>query len=227
MTISRRRFLTICAAACAIPIPAKASRYQWRGSALGAPASITLSGGGASAMATLAQTVEAEILRLERIFSLFLPDSALVRLNRAGHLPAPPPEMLALFSLADVVHRQTDGAFDPTVQSLWRLYATAGAEGRSPSPQELTTARQQTGWRHVRFSMAEVSMRRPGVELTLNGIAQGYIADRIADLLRAAGYRDVLIDMGEINALGQKPDGTPWRAGIATPAGEIIAEASL
>ncbi|MFD1807240.1 FAD:protein FMN transferase [Gemmobacter lanyuensis] len=58
----------------------------------------------------------------------------------------------------------------------------------------------------------------PGMALTLNGIVQGWAADRIAALVRAAGFQDVLIDMGEIAALGRRPDGRAWQAGIATPA---------
>ena len=57
--------------------------------------------------------------------------------------------------------------------------------------------------------------------LTLNGVAQGYIADRIADLLRAEGMARVLVDMGEIHAVGSRADGTPWRAGIALPGGDL------
>ena len=63
--------------------------------------------------------------------------------------------------------------------------------------------------------------------LTLNGIAQGYIADRVAGLLRARGLVDVLVDTGEIKALGRRADGTPWRAGIAMPDGTPVARRML
>jgi thiamine biosynthesis lipoprotein len=49
--------------------------------------------------------------------------------------------------------------------------------------------------------------------VTLNGIAQGYITDRIANMLRDAGLDDVLVDLGEICAL----DGGAWKVGIADP----------
>lgn len=53
--------------------------------------------------------------------------------------------------------------------------------------------------------------------LTLNGIAQGYITDRIVDLLRSGGIASCMVDMGEIRALGARPDATPWRVGVADP----------
>ncbi len=55
------------------------------------------------------------------------------------------------------------------------------------------------------------------MQLTFNGIAQGHAADRIADLMRDEGFTDVLIDMGEISALGTRADQRPWQVGIALP----------
>jgi thiamine biosynthesis lipoprotein len=53
--------------------------------------------------------------------------------------------------------------------------------------------------------------------VTLNGIAQGFITDRVTEMLRDRGFEHVLVDMGEMRALGQHADGTPWRVGIADP----------
>jgi len=54
--------------------------------------------------------------------------------------------------------------------------------------------------------------------VTLNGIAQGYITDRVGAVLRRRGFRHVLVNMGEQLALGPKWDGKAWRVGIANPA---------
>ena len=54
--------------------------------------------------------------------------------------------------------------------------------------------------------------------LTLNSGAQGYITDRVTEVLRAQGFERMLVDMGEPRALAAKPDGTAWRIGIANPA---------
>ena len=61
---------------------------------------------------------------------------------------------------------------------------------------------------------AEVRFARPGMAVTLNGIAQGYITDRVAALLQDAGMADVLLDIGEVRALGRHPAGRPWRVGL-------------
>ncbi|MCY1322783.1 FAD:protein FMN transferase [compost metagenome] len=51
--------------------------------------------------------------------------------------------------------------------------------------------------------------------LTLNGIAQGYVTDRVIALLREAGVSSSLVDMGENRAIGSRADGQPWRIGLA------------
>ena len=162
--------------------------------------------------------LEAELERLERIFSLYHPDSALVRLNQKGHLASPPPELLDLLTLAGAIHDATEGAFDPTVQPLWLALASGG---------DIATARQRIGWTGLHFDAQEVRFTRPGMALTLNGIAQGEITDRIAALLTRQGFGNILVDIGEIAARGRKPDGTPWQAGIATPQGDIVHRVTL
>ncbi|MCY3754196.1 MAG: FAD:protein FMN transferase [Alphaproteobacteria bacterium] len=228
MKITRRRFLAVSATAgLAWHAPARAGTFRWRGVALGAPASITLAGLDRAAAAGLAGRVEAEISRLEGIFSLYRAESELSRLNRAGRLEYPSHEMLELLDLARLVNETTGGAFDPTVQPFWRLHTQAAAENRAPTSAEMRAALHASGWRHVQVGAGLVRFGRSGMALTLNGIAQGYIADRVAGLLRARGLVDVLVDTGEIKALGRRADGTPWRAGVALPDGTPVAHRTL
>ncbi len=221
--ITRRRFFAISAAVSALPGSAfgAASVTRWRGTALGAGASMTLDGIGEAEAAPLIGRVVSEIGRLEQIFSLYRSESDLSRLNRTGHLNAPPPEMLELLTLCGAIHAYTGGAFDPTIQPLWALHAKAALEGRMPSEAKIDQARTRVGWPGVRFDFNNISFARSGMALTLNGIAQGYIADRIADLLRAEGMTGVLIDMGEIHAVGTHENGMPWRVGITNPDGGV------
>jgi thiamine biosynthesis lipoprotein len=102
------------------------------------------------------------------------------------------------------------------VQPLWQ----ALAEGRDP-----TQARARIGWDRLRLSPEEIRLDH-GQALTLNGIAQGWAADRIAALLRAQGFTDALVDMGEIAALGTG-GGKGWPALVTTAAGEPVLKTRL
>ncbi|MCR6502033.1 FAD:protein FMN transferase [Shinella sp. CPCC 101442] len=216
MAITRRRLITISAALAILPTTTRASATgatrQWTGQALGARASIRLDHPDGEAIAA---RVMAEIDRLEDMLSLYRPQSALARLNRNGHLAAPPFELLDCLSLAGAVHRASGERFDPTVQPLWALWAEAAAGGTRPDAGALETVRHKTGWAKVKLDATEITLQS-GMALTLNGIGQGYVADRIAALLEAEGLSNILIDTGELRALGGKPDGGNWPVRLET-----------
>lgn len=222
--ITRRRFIAVSAAFAATAARpgralAQSALVEWRGVALGAVASIRLAHPDRAQGQRLIARCVAEIARLERIFSLYLPDSDLCRLNRDGVLAAPPHELVELLSQAAAVSAATDGAFDVTVQPLWRRYADHFAAAETdPAGPPLDDVLPLVGWRGVAVTPGRIALARPGMAVTLNGIAQGYITDRVAELLRAEGLDQVLLDLGETRALGRHPDGRPWRAGLADPA---------
>lgn len=202
--VDRRRFIAISAAA-AVGAPARTTRAneRWRGVALGARASITLSGLPPAEARAAIEAARAEIERCELLFSLYRSESAISKLNRSGCLDRPPPDFLSLLTLCDALHHRTSGRFDPTVQPLW--LAEDGA-----------AALERIGWKNVRFGTAKVVFRRPGMALTLNGIAQGHVTDRVAELLVSRGLRNVLISVGEVRAIGERAPGEPWRIGLAS-----------
>lgn len=209
---NRRRFLAISAASIAFPGGVRAQPvHVWQGTALGARAALHLAHPDAKAICA---RVTGEISRLEDIFSLYRPDSALSQLNRAGTLQDPPFELLECLSLAGAVHAASGGRFDPTIQPLWASYAEASALGKLPDDRALAKARALKGWANVSLDSEMIALR-PGMALTLNGIAQGYVADRVASMLTAEGLTDILIDTGEIRALGGRPDGRAWRVQLA------------
>ena len=218
---TRRRFLTILAGATILPaIGARASTVsQWRGIALGAEARIVLDHPDADRL--IASAVD-EIHRLENIFSLYRQDSQLSCLNRDGTLTEPAFEMIELLSVCSRLNARTNGTFDPTVQSLWSLYASEIAAGSTPTSEQISQAMDSTGWSHVTFSANEVSFDRAGIALTLNGIAQGYIADKVTDLFRSNSVKNILVNTGEISALGHAPNGDQWSVKLGNADGSEV-----
>ncbi|MCB2128189.1 MAG: FAD:protein FMN transferase [Rhodobacteraceae bacterium] len=217
--MTRRRFLTMSAVALTLPRPSAAATTAepaiWRGRALGADVSLRIVGLDRAASARLWRRVSHTLAQVEARFSLHRA-SELTRLNATGLLVNPSADMRALIALSDQLHRSTQGAFDPSVQPLWLALAQAG---------DLAGARARTGWPRVEIAADRIRLA-PGMALTFNGIAQGHAADRIADLMRHEGLTDVLIDAGEIAALGGNA-GTPWRVGIAGPDGAPLANRAL
>ena len=225
--VDRRRFITIAAAvtgASLLPRVAPAFPPQtvtWRGIALGAPAMLMLQHPNEGEAKNAISACLAEVARLEAIFSLHRPDSALMRLNANGRLDDVPVDLHILLAEAISLATQTDGAFDPTIQPLWQVHAQhlhrASAAPEGPYARDLEKARALVGWRDVHTDDGAIRLGKPGMALTLNGIAQGYITDKVGDILRARGFEHVLVDMGEQLAVGPKWDGTAWRIGIRDP----------
>ena len=157
------------------------------------------------------------IRHVEAQMSLFDANSALSRLNRDGELRAPDADLLRVLRLAQQVAERSDGAFDITVQPLWLAWSAARSAGRTPTAQAITEAHAKVGWRGLDVSMERVRFLRPGMALTLNGIAQGYAADLARERLRAHGVEHALLDTGEWAPLGHSPAGRPWTLAVADP----------
>jgi thiamine biosynthesis lipoprotein len=236
--MTRRRFIAITAAAAALTprtatAAATSETLRWQGVALGAEASLILQHPDRGAAAAALDASLAEVARLEAIFSLYRPDSALQTLNARGFLDNSPADLRVLLAASLRLAEQSSGAFDPTIQPLWSLYArhfsSPAAAHNGPERQELAAARALIGWRNVLLDGANIRLGLPGMALTLNGIAQGYITDKVGTLLKNLGFEHVLINLGETLALGPKAGGEAWRAAIANPTQptENICEVSL
>ncbi len=226
-TISRRRFVRISAAAAGLSLlpsarPARGSTGPviWHGTMLGAVATMEIHHEDRSEAERLISAACTEARRLERLFSLYLEDSALVELNRTGILVGPADEMVDLLSISQRYAELTGGLFDPTVQPLWDLYANhfshEQADPAGPPPAAIRATLARVGYHRLSVSRDRIVMPR-GTAVTLNGIAQGYVTDKVIDLLRAHGIAHSLIDMGETRAIGARADGRAWDVGVADP----------
>jgi len=158
-----------------------------------------------------------EVVRVDAVMSVYRAESDLSRLNRAGVIDRPDPYLVGILRAAARVSRQTGGAFDVSVQPLWTVYAEAARAGRLPAEDEVDSVRKRIDWRAVQILPERIRLLRPGMALTLNGIAQGFAADRAASALRRHRIEHALVEAGEIAPLGEKAPGKPWTAGIQHP----------
>jgi len=227
--VPRRRFLGLIAA-CGMPLlvgtdtgraNAGSPLYRWRGRALGAAAQITLAHPDPGVARDVVERCVAEVVRLESVFSLFQGESEISRLNRDGRLAGASLDLRLLLAHSRRFGEITGGAFDVTVQPLWQFYAShyglVGPGGTPPPDRALEETLRRIDYRQIDISGADVGFLRAGMALTLNGIAQGYITDRIVTILRNEGFDQVLADLGEIAALNPPAGqaGWPVRIGAA------------
>lgn len=164
----------------------------------------------------------AEFDRVDRVANPFDPDSEVGRLNAAvkAHPVQVSSELFELLELSWWAFRETDGAFDPTVWPLERLWREAASRGRAPEPPEIRGVLVRVGMWRVHWSPDRkgVFFDRPDMALDFGGIAKGYVVDRVARMLESAGVRSYLVQCGgEVAVLGRSPRGTPWSVGVRNP----------
>jgi FAD:protein FMN transferase len=166
--------------------------HQWIGTSLGSPSQLLLYHHDRAAAARIAGECAAEIDRLERIFALYQTDSEIARLNRDGRIEFPSLDLLTVLSRCQTLSALSRGAFDMTVQPLWTLYAghffgNAASPPEGPAPEAIERTRKLVNWQATNIGRRRIVLERPGMGVTLNGIAQGYITDRVTDILRENG----------------------------------------
>jgi len=223
---TRRRFLRVVAAAAGLPLvigtvratAPKARFHRWHGEVLGALSELALwHPDAAFARRTILQ-VRGEIERFEGMFSLYRQDSEISRLNETGTLSKPSPELRSVIEQSQRLGELSGGAFDISVQPLWRLYEAHFWSRTNIQPdiaaRARDVARTVVNFRAIDTGTAAIRFARAGMAITLNGIAQGYISDAIADMLRNEGFESAVVDLGEYRTIGRHPDGRPWRIGI-------------
>ncbi|PHV69446.1 thiamine biosynthesis protein ApbE [Sporanaerobium hydrogeniformans] len=127
----------------------------------------------------------------------------------------------------------TEGAFDITIGPLVELWHIGFEDARVPEPSEIKDTLPLIDYRKVKLDAAASTVFLPtsGMCLDLGGIAKGYVADEIAELLKEKGVQNAIINLGgNVYALGEKGEGIPFTVGVQNPfdpRGAIIGKLQL
>ncbi|RMH74276.1 MAG: FAD:protein FMN transferase [Gemmatimonadetes bacterium] len=158
----------------------------------------------------------AEIDRLSAILSRHDSDSPLFHLNKTGSLDHPPPEMMNLVQESLRYHRLSHGLFDITVLPLVDLFQST--KGQLVGD-ELESVLTRVDARNIHWDISGIRFAKPGMGITLDGIAKGYIVDRAAAVLRRYGVEHFLINAGgDIITQGKKEGAHAWTVAVEDPA---------
>ncbi|MBS5523847.1 MAG: FAD:protein FMN transferase [Clostridiales bacterium] len=160
---------------------------------------------------------------LEQIFSAALEES---ELNDVNQNAAKGPVHVS-HDLYTVLERSlyfadlTNGAFDPTLGKLIKLWGIGTDHARLPGKSEISPLAGQKNYKKVILNKTDqtVQFTGDGFELDLGAIAKGYAADEMKKLLvDDYGITSGLLNLGgNIITIGSRYDGQPWTLGIADP----------
>lgn len=154
--------------------------------------------------------------KYEKIFSAALPDSELYNLNGAGGGEVSG-ELLDLLQKAVYYSELSGGKFDVTTAAYSRLWDFSGDNNTVPDSVSLSAAGEKVGYTNIVIDGNLVSLKN-GAEIDFGGIAKGYIADRLAELLESSGVSGAVISLGgNICLYGDKGNGEEYTVGIKNP----------
>jgi len=214
--------LALGALAGAVGAPSEMTRVQAQvfqrvGIAFGATVSITLEAADKQMAEAAFAAGFAEIRAIDRLASLTRPDSEVFRLNRDGFLDRPDPALVEMLHMAEAMRIATAGAFDVTIQPLWLAFDSAARRGTWPSEAEIRVLRERIDQGLLRVAPARIAFAKPGMMITLNSLARGLAADRVAAALVRTGIVNAFFDTDVLGAIGRRPDRAHWRALVRNP----------
>ncbi len=166
--------------------------------------------------------VFAEMERLESMLSRYRAGTFISQLNRDGVVHGAPIEVVHVVQTALEYSAITHGAFDVTVAPVLDLYRSSFDRTGAPPPEsEVEEALSLVGYRHVFVDDGTIAFAKPGMSVTLDGIAKGYIVDQAVRVLTELGAERVLIDAGgDMGSVGERSPGEGWRVAIQHPRNE-------
>ena len=195
--------------------------YELKGQALGTTWTIKVLTNNELAEKELNIDVVRRLEELEKIFSHWRPDAELHQFNSA--LTTTPfsihPELLELLRHSEWMHRETGGAFDPTIApvvNLWGFGPVGKTRSTIPSDDQIEQAMTLTGLNKLEIlSKGMVRKTVPTLQLDFSASAKGEIIDQICKLLERWGLNNYLVEIGgEIRAEGKGRKGKGWVVGL-------------
>ena len=156
-------------------------------------------------------------LRYEKLFSRFDEQSQLFRINNAHGAPVDVDSELAQFIKTSLAYCEaSNGLFDITMGSVTRLWNFKN--GTIPAKSDVHSALEHVNWRGVHVTDSTVQLADPDACLELGGIAKGYIADGVLDVLAHHGVEHAIVNLGgNVVTHGVKPNGAKWKIGVQDP----------
>jgi thiamine biosynthesis lipoprotein len=153
---------------------------------------------------------------LEAVLSRFQPQSQLSKLNQAGVLHDAHPALVSLIRRSMGLGQLTGGAFDITVLPVLSLYEAK--PGSLPTSRQIDQALELVDYRKLEISGQSIILLQPGMSITLDAIAKGFIVDEGVAVLKEYGFENVLVQAaGDGVALGEKSAHSPWMIGLQNP----------
>lgn len=164
---------------------------------------------------------EEKISELEKLWSVTDEKSEIYSVNHGGGKPVPVSKDTAdLLKLSLKISEMTDGALDCTMYPVLKEWGFTTGEYKIPDNEKIAELLENTGYENIAFDGANITLPE-NFQIDLGAVGKGFTGDIVSEIMRENGVTSALLDLGgNIQTVGSKPDGTPWKIGLRDPLGD-------
>ena len=198
------------------------AEYKRKISMLGSPFEITVVAKDSIEAKKYIDLAIAEVKRIENQISDWIPTTQISLVNKNAGIQAMKvdSEVFDLVERAIKISEITEGAFDITYASMDKIWKFDGSMTSMPSEEMIKKSVAKIGYKNIVLDKPNqtIFLKLAGMKLGLGGIGQGYIADKVKDVLLANGCKSGIVNVsGDINAWGRQSNNKQWTVGIINP----------
>ena len=152
----------------------------------------------------LKDEIEAELQKVDNELSMFNNESTVARMNRGEEIVASA-MYSEVYEMAQIVNRETGGAFDVTVAPLVNAWGFGFKNEQMPTSEQVD------------------SLLKIRDQYDFSAIAKGYATEVVARLLRSYGVKNFMVEIGgELVTQGLSEKGLPWKIGVTKPTDDSL-----
>lgn len=198
---------------------AQQQRFRFSENKMGSPFNLIFYCSDSSKALHLSKKCFALVDSLNQAFSDYDPASELSRICTSGREENTSPAFWDILCRSQTAYDKSNGSFDITIGALSRLWRKARKEKRFPDSTEIIAAKKKIGFTLLKINTLRKSVQVPaGTRLDLGGIAKGYAAQAVVDLLGKEGIKEALADAGGDMVMSDAPGNTRgWVVGVNVP----------
>lgn len=170
----------------------------------------------------LKSSIEAELHKVDNSLSPFNKQSVISKINR-NESSDTDRMFTEVFSLAQKISEETDGAFDITVAPLVNVWGFGFKNDTQPTVHVIDSLRQLVGFDKISLTDGKVKKDDPRIMLDCSAIAKGYACDVVAAFLKKKGIENFMVEIGgEIVTQGINSERLPWKIGVTKPVDDSL-----
>ena len=156
--------------------------------------------------------------KYENLLSRTIATSDVSRINASqGKTITVDPETWDILRRAKEISSLTEGAFSVTIAPMSTQWDFVNGTNRMPTESERLAVIDLVDDEKLILGEGNTVTLPAGMEIDLGGIAKGYIADKLAEMVRGKVTGAMLNFGGNVYVVGTKPDGSGFRVGVANP----------